>query len=151
MNPGEVLERFLTREDIPFKLAGENTWAVQLRGERKLTIPIMITITGDRVAFESFFMRRPLENADRFYELLLRRNMRAYAVHFALDTAGDVFLVGQRATKGLDDAELDRILGSILVEADGLFDAAIKVGFASYLEADMRWRAANAGEREKPT
>jgi len=96
------------------------------------------------VVFESFFMRRPQENKDAFYELLLRRNARAYGVHFAVDAEGDVFLVGARAAAGLDIDELDRIVGSILIEADGLFNAAISIGFKSYLEADMAWRARNA-------
>jgi hypothetical protein len=95
----------------------------------------------DRVIFESFFMRRPQENRGDFYELLLRRNMRAYGVHFAVDAQGDVFLVGARAAAGLDENELDRIIGSLLIEADGLFDAAISIGFKTYLEADMAWRA----------
>src|SRR5438309_2086223 len=143
----ELIEGVLERAQIPFKQAGDLQWAAQLRGERKLTIPVMITVSGERIAFESFFMRRPQENEDRFYELLLRRNMRAYGVHFALDAIGDVFLVGQRACAGLDEDELDRIIGSILVEADGLFDAAVAIGFETYLEADMRWRAAQSGSQ----
>ena len=144
MNYRALLEGFLERSEIPFKRAGEHQWGAQLRGERKLTIPILITLSADRIAFESFFMRKPRENLDRFYDLLLRRNMRAYGVHFALDATGDVFLVGARPLEGLDENELDRIVGSILIEADGLFDAAIKIGFESYLEADMAWRAKNA-------
>lgn len=144
MDPAELLEGFFQRAGIAFKRAGELRWAAQLRGERKLTIPIMVVIRGDRISFESFFMRKPHENLDRFYDLLLRRNMRAYGVHFALDAVGDVYLVGSRALVGLDEAELDRVVGSILIEADGLFDAAIGIGFASYLEADMAWRARNA-------
>jgi hypothetical protein len=137
----EVIEGFLETSGIPWARAGDGRWAFQLKGERKLTIPVGIAMIGERLVFESFFMRRPQENLDQFYELLLRRNMRAYGVHFALDAIGDVYIVGQRGIEGLDDAELDRIVGAILIEADGLFDAAINVGFASYLEADMKWRA----------
>jgi hypothetical protein len=142
----QLIERFLREADIPFARASESQWVAQLRGERKLTIPLVIALAGERIRFESFFMRRPQENADRFYELLLRRNLRSYGVHFALDAIGDVYLVGARAVAGLDEGELDRIIGSILIEADGLFDAAIGIGFATYLEADMAWRARNAGQ-----
>jgi len=140
----ETIERFFEQADIQYKLLAEGQWAAQLRGERKHTIPLGIALSGDRVVFESFFMRRPQENKDAFYELLLRRNARAYGVHFAVDAEGDVFLVGARAAAGLDIDELDRIVGSILIEADGLFNAAISIGFKSYLEADMAWRARNA-------
>jgi hypothetical protein len=144
-DPADTIERFFQQADIPYKRVGDGQWAAQLRGDRKLTIPLGIALSGDRVVFESFFMRRPQENLAEFYEMLLRRNARAYGVHFALDGQGDVFLVGARAAHGLDGEELDRIVGSILIEADGLFNAAIEVGFKSYLEADMAWRARNAG------
>jgi hypothetical protein len=137
----ETIEHFLENAEITFKRVADGQWAAQLHGERKHTIPLGIALSGDRVIFESFFMRRPQENRDDFYELLLRRNMRAYGVHFAVDAQGDVFLVGARAAAGLDENELDRIIGSILIEADGLFDAAISIGFKTYLEADMAWRA----------
>ena len=139
--PAEAIEAFFEHAEIPFKLVADGQWAAQLRGEKKHTIPLGIALIGDRVVFESFFMRRPQEAHDDFYELLLRRNMRAYGVHFALDAEGDVLIVGARAATGLDEAELDRIIGAILIEADGLFEAAISIGFKSYLEADMAWRA----------
>jgi hypothetical protein len=136
-----AIESFLQRAEITYQRLDDGRWAAQLRGERKLTIPLFIALVGDRVVFESFFMRRPQENAAAFYELLLRRNRRSYGVAFAVDAEGDVSLVGQRAAAGLDEDELDRIVGSVLTEADGLFNAAIAVGFESYLAADMAWRA----------
>ena len=139
--PAEAIEAFFEHAGVPYKRVAEGQWAAQLRGERKHTIPLGIALVGDRVVFESFFMRRPQEAHDDFYEMLLRRNMRAYGVHFALDAQGDVFIVGARGATGLDEEELDKIVGSILIEADGLFDAAIAVGFKSYLAADMAWRA----------
>jgi hypothetical protein len=137
----ETIERFLTNAEIPFKRVSETEWGAQLRGDRKLTIPLGLAIAGERVLFESFFMRRPQENADRFYEMLLRRNARTYGVHFAVDAQGDVFIVGAWPVDSLTDDALDRIVGSILVESDGLFDAAINIGFETYFKADMAWRA----------
>jgi hypothetical protein len=137
----ETIEHFLEQAEITFKRVADGQWAAQLHGDRKHTIPVGIALSGDRVLIESFFMRRPQENREEFYELLLRRNRRAYGVHFAVDAEGDVFLVGARAAAGLSEDELDRIIGSILIEADGLFDAAIAIGFKTYLEADMAWRA----------
>ncbi len=146
-DPAATIERFLTQSEIPFERIASGRWAAMVRGERKLTIPIVISVTGRRVTFDSFFMRRPHENAADFYELLLRRNLRAYGVAFALDADGDCHLIGQRPVDGLTEDELDRIVGSILTEADGLFNAAIAIGFESYLAADMRWRAAQHAKR----
>jgi len=142
-DPAEVIEGFLQRAGIEAASAGEGRWVAQLAGERKLTIPLSLSIHADTLHLESFFMRRPQENEAKFYEVLLRRNARAYGLGFALDGLGDVYLVGKRSLDGLDEREMDRIIGSLLIEADGMFDAMIEIGFATYLEADRRWRAAN--------
>jgi len=148
MNAADVIEAYFASSEIPYRRLSPTQWGAQLTGERKHTIGFGVELVGDRIRFESFFMRRPQENADRFYELLLRRNMRSYGVHFALDANGDVFLVGQRGAEGLNQQEMDRIVGAILVEADGMFNAAIEVGFGSYLAADMAWRAKVAQQGE---
>jgi hypothetical protein len=87
-------------------------------------------------------MRRPHESQADFYAMLLRANMRTYGVRFAIDDAGDVFLVGRVPIEGVTDAELDRLLGAVLTHADEMFMPALQVGFASYLARDMAWRAA---------
>jgi len=138
----DVIESYLRDAGIEHARAADHRWVAMLRGERKLTIPLSLTIRGDVLHIESFFMRRPQENLDRFYEMLLRRNARSFGVAFALDGIGDVYLVGRRGVEGLTEGELDRILGAVLIEADGLFDAAIEIGFATYLSADRRWREA---------
>lgn len=146
-----TIESFLDGAGIEYVRTAPGQWAAMLRGERKLTIPVAITIRGDVLHLESFFMRHPQENLDRFYELLLRRNARAYGVAFALDGVGDVYLVGARATAGLDEDELDRILGAVITEADGLFMTAIEIGFETYLEADRKWRATSDTSPEPPS
>ncbi|MFA5890221.1 MAG: YbjN domain-containing protein [Actinomycetota bacterium] len=146
MSAAEVVQCFFDASGIQHRRVDDTHWIAELAGEHKSSIPIAISLTGQCVEVEAFFMRRPQENQERFYELLLRRNTRAYAVSFALDEAGDVYLVGRRAIAGLDEDEMDRIVGSVLVEADGLFDAAVSIGFASYLEADLRWRATRDAE-----
>lgn len=140
MNALDELAAFCEASDIPF-LREERTVALQLRGERKQTIGIVATLGEAHLRFESFFMRRPLEHGEAFHQLLLQRNLRARGVAFALDTDGDAFLVASLPLAAVNGAELDRLVGSFLVEADGNFDAAMRIGFASYLEADMAWRA----------
>jgi hypothetical protein len=141
MTAAETIEQFFERSEIAYRRLSDTTWGAQLTGEHKHTIGFGIELIADRVRFESFFMRRPMENADAFYGLLLSRNMRSYGVHFAIDADGDVYLVGQRGADGLNEDELDRIVGTILVESDGMFGRAIEIGFADYLAADMAWRA----------
>jgi hypothetical protein len=138
----ELVQTYLDEREIRHERVSDGDWAIQLRGERKHSITVLIAIRERTVALESFFMRRPEENHAGVYRMLLRANMRIYGVRFAIDEAGDVFLVGRIPVEALTEAELDRLLGVILTEADEMFMPAIEVGFASYLARDMAWRAA---------
>jgi hypothetical protein len=142
MSTAERIAAFLERSDIPHRRLDDRTFALALAGEHRLQIAVTLTLTDDDVALQSFFMRAPQENRDAFYEMCLKRNARARNIAFAIDADGDVFLVGRLPADALDDARLDAWIGAVLIESDGMFRAAIEVGFASYLEADMAWRAA---------
>ena len=82
--PERVIDAFFRDARIEAVRTAPGQWAAMLRGERKLTIPVAFTIRGETLHIESFFMRHPQDNLDRFYELLLRRNARAYGIAFAL-------------------------------------------------------------------
>lgn len=139
--PASRIERFLDQASIVFARTGPQQWAFQLAGEHKKTIPVTLTIVADSLRIESFFMRRPQDNREHFYELLLQRNARARGIAFALDADGDVYLTGAWPLAAIDERTLDQLLGVLLVEADGLFDLAIATGFETYLARDLAWRA----------
>jgi hypothetical protein len=151
LDPAGTIESYLAAQDVSFQRAGDSVWVFQLRGEHKHAIPVTLSLRERSLAVESFFVRRPLEGAGDFYRMLLARNMRASHVRFAADGDGDVFLVGALALASLDGGLLDEVLGEILSTADQMFDAAIEVGFASYLARDRAWRekAATRGD-ERP-
>lgn len=140
MSALDTLEGFCATNEIPF-LRDDPRLALQLKGERKLAIGIVTTLGETHLRFESFFMRRPQEHADAFHQLLLQRNLRARGIAFALDTDGDAFLVASLPITAISEAELDRIFGAFLVESDGNFETAMRIGFASYLERDLAWRS----------
>src|SRR4029450_2420042 len=78
---------------------------------------------------EAFVMRHPDENHEQLWAWLLRRNARMYGVSFSIDTAGDVYLTGRVGLTGLDEDELDRLLGAVLTYADESFDSMLELGF----------------------
>src|SRR5262249_60574980 len=85
---------------------------------------------------EAFVMRRPEENREQVYALLLQRNARMYGVAFALDQAGDVYLVGRVALHAVTADELDRLLGAVLSYADENFNSLLEIGFGSCLRRE---------------
>lgn len=143
--PESVIESYLRDHGIQSERIAGTTWAAQLRGENKHSITVLIALRERTLVLESFFMRRPQENHDAVYGLLLRRNMRSYGVRFALDDIGDVFLVARIPLEAVSAEEMDRLFGALLSEADAMFNPAIAAGFASYLEYDRAWRARQPG------
>lgn len=146
MSVGDTIAGFLERSGISHRRIGDDSFAVALAGEHRLQIGVTLAVSGDDVVLESFFMRAPQENVAAFYEMCLKRNQRARHIAFALDGEGDVFLVGRAPSSVIDEGFLDGWLGAVLIESDGMFKAAIEVGFASYLAADMAWRATQSSQ-----
>jgi len=144
-----TIESCLSERDVRYERVSESDWAVQLRGEKKLSITVLFALRERTLQVESFFIRRPAENHAELYRLLLRTNMRIYGVRFALDDLGDIYLVGRCPIEAVGEEELDRLLGAILSISDELFMPAIEIGFASYLKRDLAWRAAR-GTPEGP-
>lgn len=140
--PAEVIAGYLRDREIRFEHPTDSDWALQLRGEKKHSITVLLALRERTLALESFFIRRPAENHAELYGMLLRANMRTYGIRFAIDDAGDVFIVARLPLEAVTEEELDRLLGAVLTTADGMFMPAIEVGFASYLARDMAWRAA---------
>jgi hypothetical protein len=88
-------------------------------------------------------MRRPDEDHQRLYDLLLTRNGRMYGVAWAIDSVGDVFLVGRLPLSAISGEEIDRLLGSVLSYADETFDTMLEIGFGSSIRREWAWRAKN--------
>ena len=141
-SPAEIIGAYLREHEIRHERPSESDWTVQLRGEKKLSTTVLFAVRERTLAVEAFFMRRPNENHAEFYRMLLRANMRTYAIRFAVDDVGDVYLVARIPLASVTEEELDRVLGAILTTAEETFMPAIEVGFASYLQRDMAWRAA---------
>jgi hypothetical protein len=138
----DIIASYLADRDVRNERVSDNDWALQLRGEKKFSITVLLAVRERTLQIESFFIRRAAENHADFYRMFLRANLRLYGVRFAIDEIGDVFLVGRVAIDAVTEEEIDRLLGAILTTSDEMFMPAIEVGFASYLERDMAWRAA---------
>ena len=115
-------------------------YLVKLPGQHKLATMTWLIAGRHSLHVEAFFCRRPDENHARFYRFLLERNGRMYGVHFALDPAGDVYLVGRLPLAAISAAEIDRILGCVLTYSDENFDPALAIGFTSAIRREWAWR-----------
>jgi hypothetical protein len=126
---------------LPVTVVGEDRFLTQLAGEHKRTIPVLLHVDERSLKVSSLLAGAPDEQHDVVHRLLLHRNQRPAPVHFALDDEGDLLLVGRVPLVALDEAALDELLGLVLAMADDVFDRVLAIGFASYLDAEQRWRA----------
>jgi len=110
---------------------GLRRWFVRLRGEEKETFTVWFTLRQRTLHYETYVMPAPEENHERFYEHLLRRNLRFHGAAFAIGEEDAVFLVGQLPVEAIDEGELDRILGSMYAYVEQCFRPALRIGYAS--------------------
>ena len=111
--------------------AGERRWYVRLAGEQKDTFTVWFTLDQRTLHYETYVMPAPEENHQAFYEHLLRRNLGLFGASFAIGEEDAVFLVGRLSNAAVDEAELDRVLGSLYAYVEQCFRPALRIGFAS--------------------
>jgi hypothetical protein len=71
---------------------------------------------------------------------MLEHNTRLYAVAFALDHLGDIYLSGRLPLDAVTPDEVDRLLGATLEAADSSFNTLLELGFASAIRKEWEWR-----------
>ena len=110
-------------------LAEGNSWLVSMAGHVRQRINVAVVLRADRVSFYFFMVRAPRENHADFYRLLLRKNLRTFAMKYCLDADGDVWLMAELPRNGFDAGELDRILGVFYQESESAFEALVHLGY----------------------
>ncbi|MGH9135814.1 MAG: YbjN domain-containing protein [Acidimicrobiales bacterium] len=110
---------------------GERRWFVRVRGEAKDVFTIWFTLRQRTLAYETYVMPAPEENAERLYEFVLRRNPSMFGAAYAIGEEDAVFLAGQFPAAAVTDTELDRILGSMWAWVERDFGPMLRIGFAS--------------------
>ena len=90
-----------------------------------------LTLGEYTLQHESYLMPAPEERQAECYEFLLRRNHGLYGMGFAIGAEDAVYLVGRLPLSALDEAELDRVVGSTYAYVEANFRPAMRIGFGS--------------------
>jgi hypothetical protein len=140
MSAGDIIRTALKEAELDFAEPQPDQFFVKLPGTHKLFTNCWLVVGQHALLVEAFVCRKPDENHQEFYAFLLRRNAKTFAVSFALDKEGDVFLVGRLPLSSLTPAEVDTILGSVLQYSDETFDLLLEIGFATSIRKEWAWR-----------
>lgn len=136
----ESVRSYLAGCEIEFEETREGLFSFTLPGEKKLQTAVRLDVGEHALGVHAFVCRNPDENHERVYRWLLERNLRMYAVSFAVDRTGDIYLDGRLPLSAVSPDELDRLLGSVLSYADESFNAILELGFASSIRKEWEWR-----------
>ena len=113
---------------------------IVLPGEQKLRTVCSLIVGESDVSVSAFVIRNPDENHAEVYTYLLRRNLRMPGLAYAIDSTGDVYLVGRLPQAALDVDHLDRLLGLVLDASDGAFNELLTLGFLTSMKREWAWR-----------
>lgn len=115
-------------------------FVVTLPGTRKLSTTCSLRVGRHSLSVNAFVIRHPDENQEGVHRWLLERNLKLYGVAYAVDRLGDIYLSGKLPLSAVGEDEVDRLLGSVLEEADGSFNTLLELGFASAIRKEYAWR-----------
>ncbi|SFC25408.1 YbjN domain-containing protein [Streptomyces aidingensis] len=143
----ETIEAALTglaAEDtgVSWENPREGHYVVKLPGTRKLSTTVSLVAGRHSLSVNAFVIRRPDENHAEVHRWLLERNTRLYGIAYAVDTLGDIYLVGRLPLAAVTAEEIDRLLGAVLEQADGSFNTLLEKGFATAIRKEYAWRTA---------
>ena len=112
-----------------------------LPGEHKLQTAVSLLVGEHSLSASAFVIRRPDENGAEVHRWLLRRNTGLRGVAYAIDTDGDVVVVGRLPIAAVSADTLDALLGSVLDAADTAFDPLLALGFITSIRKEWAWRS----------
>ncbi|MFD8589925.1 YbjN domain-containing protein [Streptomyces sp. NPDC059637] len=136
----QVVERTLRDAELDFETPKPGHFVVKLPGTKKLSTTCSLVVGAHTLSVNAFVVRRPDENTEAFHRWLLEHNTRLYGVAYAIDRLGDVYLVGRLPLAAVTPEEVDRLLGSVLENADGSFNTLLELGFATSIRKEYEWR-----------
>jgi hypothetical protein len=135
-----VIAAALDEREIGYQRKEPGQFFVTLPGSKKLQTNCWLVLGRHSLLVEAFVCRRPDEAHEDVYRFLLRRNSRLYGVHYTIDQAGDIYLVGRIGHHAVTADELDRVLGQVAEAADGDFNTLLEIGFAEAIRREWDWR-----------
>ncbi|ROQ67260.1 putative sensory transduction regulator [Streptomyces sp. 840.1] len=136
----QVIGTALDDAGLDWESPAPGSYVVQLPGTRKLSTTCSLLVGKHSLSVNAFVIRHPDENEPAVHRWLLERNLRLFGVSYAVDSLGDVYLVGKLPLSVVTPEELDRLLGVVLEAADGAFNPLLELGFAGAIRKEYEWR-----------
>ncbi|MFS3126918.1 YbjN domain-containing protein [Nocardioides sp. Bht2] len=136
----DAVRGWLRENEVEFAEERPGVFSFALPGEKKLQTPVRLDAGTHALGVHAFVCRNPDENHAGVHRWLLEKNMRLYAVAFALDELGDIYLDARLPLEMTSAEQLDTLLGTVLATADESFNTLLELGFATSIRKEWEWR-----------
>jgi hypothetical protein len=109
-------------------------WYVRFGCDGRDAATIYFDFHQRTLRYEVYFLPDPPAHHEDLYRYLLRRNHTTYTAHFSIGPDGDIYLVGRTLLEHLDEAELDRIIGSLYELVERWFQPVLDLTFRRHTD-----------------
>jgi hypothetical protein len=124
-----LVNSWLTRIGADFERLDDRNWTVRVPSAKREIVAVAIAVGERTVALRAFFMRGPDRDAEGVYRRILMKNLETRLWRFAIDDAGDLWLVADAETSVLGADGLDGMLGLLSTYVDETWESVIRMGF----------------------
>jgi hypothetical protein len=109
----------------------ERRWYIRLAGEDKDFITVWLSLGQRTLHYETYVLPAPEDAHAEVFDQLLRRNRGLHGLAFVIGPEDAIYLEGRLALEAVDDAALDRIVGSLYSTVEQCFRPLLRLAFAS--------------------
>jgi hypothetical protein len=125
----ERIDRYLADLGDQAERRSEREWVVRVPSSTRGHVSAGLSCGERTLALRALYMRGPDRDHEEVYRRLLRKHLETRAWRFALDDAGDLYLVAEARLETLDADALDQLLGSLAACVDETFESILRTGF----------------------
>ncbi|WP_243837564.1 YbjN domain-containing protein [Cumulibacter soli] len=136
----EVIATTLAELELEHQRLADDHFVAELPGTRRLKTTCHLKLSPHSLQISAFVMRHPDEAFEDLWAYLLTKNARSYTVSWAIDKVGDVYLMGRLPLIAVTAEEVDRVLGTVLQQADDNFNPMLEIGFRTAIAREWKWR-----------
>jgi hypothetical protein len=124
-----LVNTWLDRIGADFERVDDRNWTVRVPSAKREIIAVALHVGERTLSLRAFFMRGPDRDHEAVYRRVLMKNLDTRMWRFALDDAGDLWLVADAETSVLGADGVDGLLGLLSTYVDETWESVIRAGF----------------------
>jgi len=123
------IDRYLAELGDQADRRSAREWVVRVPSSARGHVSVGLRCGERTLSLRAFYMRGPDREHEEVYRRLLRKHLETHAWRFALDDAGDIYLVAEARLDTLDADVLDQLLGGFATCVDETFESILRAAF----------------------